>query len=156
VGPLARLWLSGEYRNGISAMDRIIARVLETRKIVSILNILIENLEPNIPMQKEYTLPEKADGKGLVDTTRGALAHYISIENKKISFYQLITPSVWNLSSQTGNMKGTAEMALMGTHVRNTQTPVEIGRVIRSFDPCVSCATHVYTGGELKGSFQVV
>lgn len=156
VGPLARMWLCGDYRNGISAMDRIIARVLETRKVVSIINILIDNLQPNIPMQKEYVLPDKADGKGLVDTTRGALAHYISIENKKISFYQLITPSAWNLSSQTGNMKGTAEMALMGTHVGNTQTPVEIGRIIRSFDPCVSCATHVYTGGELKGSFQIM
>lgn len=32
VGPLARMWLSGEYTRGISTMDRTIARVLETKK----------------------------------------------------------------------------------------------------------------------------
>lgn len=31
TGPLARQWLCGEYRNGISMMDRTIARVLEAR-----------------------------------------------------------------------------------------------------------------------------
>ncbi|MDD2480939.1 MAG: nickel-dependent hydrogenase large subunit [Lutispora sp.] len=29
VGPLARMYMSGDYRRGISAMDRTIARVLE-------------------------------------------------------------------------------------------------------------------------------
>ena len=44
TGPLARQWLSGEYRNGISTMDRIIARVLEAAKIARIINTLSEHL----------------------------------------------------------------------------------------------------------------
>jgi len=41
TGPLARMYISGGYRGGISTMDRMIARVLETRKICqSMMNML--------------------------------------------------------------------------------------------------------------------
>ncbi|OGO77345.1 MAG: hypothetical protein A2Y23_02945 [Clostridiales bacterium GWB2_37_7] len=99
TGPLARQWLSGEYRNGISTMDRTIARVLEARKIASIMNILVKNLIPGVSVQKEYTIPEIGIGKGLIDSTRGALGHWLKVNNQIISFYQIITPSAWNLST---------------------------------------------------------
>lgn len=156
VGPLARQWLSGEYRNGISVMDRTIARVLEAGKIASIINILIDNLIPDTFVQMEYVVPDQAEGRGLTDTTRGALGHWLTISNGMISRYQIITPSAWNLSTQTGDIKGTAENALIGSPIKNTDAPDEIGRIIRSFDPCVSCATHVFTGIEHIRSFQVV
>ncbi|MEY8352281.1 nickel-dependent hydrogenase large subunit [Lachnospiraceae bacterium 54-53] len=156
VGPLARQWLTGEYRNGISAMDRTVARVLEARKIVTVMNTLIDNLIPGVSLQEEYAVPEISMGRGLVDTTRGALGHWIYIENSKIAFYQIITPSAWNLSTQTEHMKGTAEQALIGAPVGRTDMPVEIGRIIRSYDPCVSCATHVFSRGKLVHKAQVV
>ncbi|MCR6546587.1 nickel-dependent hydrogenase large subunit [Dehalobacterium formicoaceticum] len=157
TGPLARLWLSGEYRNGISTMDRTIARVLEAKKIASIMNTLIENLIPGVSVQKEYTIPEIAVGKGLIDTTRGALGHWLRVNNQVISFYQIITPSAWNLSTRSNSdVKGTAEEALIGTPIRDINHPIEIGRTIRSFDPCISCATHIYTGGKHISTIQVV
>ena len=139
TGPLARQWLSGEYRNGISTMDRTIARVLEARKIALIINTLLENLIPGVSVQKEYSTPETAVGKGLIDTTRGALGHWLKINNQVISFYQIITPSAWNISTRSSNnMKGTAEQALVGTTIQNIENPVELGRIVRSFDPCIS------------------
>ncbi len=33
AGPLARMWINGDYRQGISVMDRHMARALETQKI---------------------------------------------------------------------------------------------------------------------------
>ncbi len=157
VGPLARQWLSGEYRNGISTMDRTIARVLEARKITKIISILIENLIPGVSVQKEYTIPTSSEGVGLIDTTRGALGHWLKIENGSISFYQIITPSAWNLSTRgNNNMRGTAEQALIGTIIRDFDNPVELGRIIRSFDPCVSCATHVFSQGECIKTIQVM
>ncbi|ADL04753.1 nickel-dependent hydrogenase large subunit [Lacrimispora saccharolytica] len=156
VGPLARQWLSGEYGNGISAMDRTIARVLEAKKIVEIMQTLIDNLIPGVPMQEEYEIPLQSSGKGLVDTTRGALGHWLYIENRTIAFYQIITPSAWNLSTQSNGMKGTGEQALIGAPVNQLEAPVEIGRIIRSFDPCVSCATHVFSGGKHRNTIQLV
>ncbi len=156
VGPLARQWLSGEYRNGISVMDRTIARVLEARKITQIMKELINHLIPGVPMQEVYQVPENSMGRGLIDTTRGALGHWLVIENQKIAFYQIITPSAWNLSTQTGNIKGTGEQAIIGATVDSVDTPVEIGRIIRSFDPCVSCATHVFSQGKPGSIIRVV
>ncbi len=157
VGPLARQWLSGEYKNGISLMDRTIARVLEAKKITIVIKTLLENIVPNIGVQEKYDLPSKSEGRGLIDTTRGALGHWVRTENKVISFYQIIPPTVWNFSPQDQNgYKGVTENALIGTPIQNTDNPVEIGRIIRSFDPCISCATHVYCAGQEIKSFQVV
>jgi len=157
TGPLARQWLSGAYKNGISTMDRTIARVLESKKIVQVMEILIKNLIPDVSVQSEYKVPQKAQGAGLIDTTRGALGHWMKIDNQKISFYQIITPSAWNLSTQScENMKGTAERALIGTIIENPDNPVELGRIIRSFDPCISCATHIYTGGKHINTIHII
>lgn len=156
VGPLARLWLNGEYRKGISAMDRTIARVIEADKIAEIIGVLLKQVVPDIPIQKEWQLPDTAIGIGLVDTTRGALGHWFKIQNKVLSFYQIITPSAWDFSSRDShNIPGTAEQALIGTPITNVDQPVEIGRILRSFDPCMSCATHVHMPGRESRTIQV-
>lgn len=145
-GPLARLWLSGEYRNGISTMDRTLARALEVVKVANILEVLLDHLIPDIDTQQKYEIPDTAVGAGLLDTTRGPLGHWLKIDQKLLSFYQVITPSVWNISSKGNDgQPGIAEAALIGTYVENEEQPVELGRIIRSFDPCVSCGTHIYT-----------
>lgn len=144
VGPLARMYLSGNYTRGISTMDRIIARVLETEKILNIMEEFLEKIIPSPSGQKIYEIPDSAYGIGLVDTTRGSLGHWCSILDKKIQNYNIITPSGWNLSPKDSlGLSGTVESALIGTHIENEKYPVEIGRIVRSFDPCVSCATHV-------------
>lgn len=156
VGPLARQWLSGEYRHGISMMDRTLARVYEAKKIVNVVNELLQHIIPGVSVQKEYVIPKTAQGKGLIDTTRGALGHWIKVDNEIITFYQIITPSAWNFSSSDGNYRGTAEQALINTPIQDTVNPIEIGRIVRSFDPCVSCATHVYIPGEEPKTIQVM
>lgn len=157
VGPLARMWLCGQYRHGISSMDRTLARVLEARKIADILLVLLENVIPGVCIQKEYEVPQSARGAGLIDTTRGALGHWIKIENRVLSLYQIITPSAWNLSTRgPDNLPGPGEKAMIGTKIRNPDAPVELGRIIRSFDPCVSCATHVYSNGNFVKTIQVM
>lgn len=144
VGPLARLMLTGEYTNGNSCMDRNTARVMETKKIVKIMENMTEKLELKPNNEKMYEIPERALGVGLVDTIRGALGHWVKIENKVIRNYNIITPSMWNFSPLDQNgTHGTAEKALIGTTVKDNENPIELGRIIRSFDPCISCATHI-------------
>ena len=156
VGPLARLWLAGEYNNGISTMDRIIARTLESRKIANILGTLVDNVIPGVVLQSEYDVPEAGHGVGLVDTSRGALGHWLKIENKLLSFYQIITPSAWNFSSEAGGIVGPAEKSLLGTVIADENNPVELGRIVRSYDPCMSCATHVHIPGRETKVWTVV
>lgn len=50
----------------------------------------------------------------------------------------------WKLPSKdVMNLPGAVEGALIGSTISNIKEPVEIGRIVRSFDPCVSCATHL-------------
>lgn len=144
VGPLARMILSGNYKNKISMMDRTIARVLESKKIIEIIEGLLEKVIFNELEQKIYEIPQVEKGSGLIDTTRGALGHWIGIKDQKIERYNIITPSSWNCSpTDSKGIKGVIEKALIGTEIQNTEEPIEIGRIVRSFDPCISCATHV-------------
>ncbi|WP_032121014.1 nickel-dependent hydrogenase large subunit [Clostridium amazonitimonense] len=144
VGPLARMYISGEYREGISTMNRIVARALEANKIANIMLQLLDRIVPKNSTNKAYNLSLNAVGYGFIDTTRGSLGHYVNIEEKEIKNYTIITPSTWNLSPKDSNgISGALEEALVGTYVDNPKNPTEIGRIVRSFDPCVSCATHV-------------
>lgn len=143
VGPLARMILTGEYTRGNSCMDRIIARVLETKKILELMLNLISLIQVLPNSQRTCLFPNKADGVGLVDTASGALGHWINIKDRRINYYNIITPSGWNLSPRDSNgTLGVVERALVGSAINDINNPVEIGRIVRSYDPCVSCATH--------------
>jgi len=86
---------------------------------------------------------------GLIEAPRGSLGHWVKIENKVISNYQLVVPTTWNASPRDEkNVAGPIEQALIGLPV-NPDNPVNIVRVIRSFDPCLACAVHlIHTDGE--------
>jgi hydrogenase large subunit len=144
TGPLARMLISGRYQGGHSCMDRNIARMLETELILNIMEHLTDRIELIPDSQRAFQIPISAEGSGFIDTTRGSLAHFISIKDKVIDHYNIITPSNWNLSpkDEQGN-PGVIERALIKTIIEDMENPVEIGRIVRSFDPCVSCATHL-------------
>jgi len=125
-------------------MDRTIARVLEVKRIIEIMEELLMRVILQPSQQGKYEFIGEIKGKGLVDTTRGALGHWIAIQNQRIQNYEIITPTSWNLSPEDSNgIKGVIEKALIGTNIENLKNPVEVGRIVRSFDPCVSCATHI-------------
>ncbi|WP_308282438.1 nickel-dependent hydrogenase large subunit [Clostridium estertheticum] len=146
VGPLARMILSRSYKNSISTMDRLIARVLEGKKLCEKMIIILESIEPIPAVQKKYIIPESAQGVGLCDAVRGALGHFLTIEKGVIKNCDIVTPTAWNLSPiDEMGQHGALESALIGTEIQNIKNPVEIGRIVRSFDPCISCATHVNT-----------
>jgi hydrogenase large subunit len=157
VGPLARMYLSGGYTRGISTMDRTIARVLEADKVCDIILNLLDKLKVEPTNQTQHQILDKAQGMGLRDTTRGALGHWIAIDDKKIKNYSIITPTVWNLSpTDSRGVKGVVEKALIGTHIEDSKNPVEIGRIVRTFDPCVSCATHVISNNNPDITIKIV
>ncbi|HCQ89309.1 MULTISPECIES: nickel-dependent hydrogenase large subunit [unclassified Clostridium] len=157
VGPLARMYISGVYKKDSSTMSRLVARVLEAKKVAETMESLLNIVELKAPSKKNFVIPEKAIGYGLQDTTRGTLAHFIGIEAKQIDKYTIITPSTWNLSPKDDKgVRGAIEEALVGSHIQDFNNPVEVGRIVRSFDPCVSCATHVVSKNASTVEIRVV
>ena len=91
------------------------------------------------------TWPDEAEGVGLTEAPRGALAHWIKIKKGAIDNYQLVVPTTWNGSPRDAKQQRSSfEASLIGTPVKNLEQPVEIIRTIHSFDPCLACAVHLY------------
>jgi len=157
VGPLARMWINGDYRKGISVMDRHIARALEAQKVANALSEWVVQLKPGGDVWTECSVPQSAQGYGLVEAARGALGHWVNIKNSKIENYQCVVPSTWNISPRDDKgVRGPIEEALIGTAVADADNPIEIVRVVRSFDPCLACAVHlIKPNGQMK-KFRVV
>ncbi len=79
---------------------------------------------------------------GMTEAPRGALAHWIKIDDYKIGHYACVVPTTWNASPKDKDSnKGPYEQALMS--LGGMATPLNIVRVIRAFDPCIACAVHV-------------
>ena len=157
VGPLARMWVNGDYRQGISVIDRHAARALEAKKIADAMEEWVLQLKPGQPACAESKLPDSAEGAGLTEGARGALGHWIKIVNKKIDNYQAVVPTTWNCSPRDDkDVRGPVEEALCGTRIVDTDNPLEVVRIVRSFDPCIACAVHlIEPSGEMK-KFRVI
>jgi hydrogenase large subunit len=138
-----------------STLGRTAARGLETRLVVHWMQEFYDGLLENIKGGEVKTFnperwdpqtwPSTAEGVGMSEAPRGALAHWIRIRDQQIENYQLVVPSTWNASPRDAQGQRSAyEESLIGTPVANLDQPVEILRTIHSFDPCIACAVHLY------------
>lgn len=144
VGPLARMYVNGDYRNGISVIDRLAARVFEAKKVADAMNGWLNEIVVGGSVYQYAATPSSANGIGLTEAPRGALGHWINIANSKINRYQVITPTNWNASPKDDfEQHGPIEQALIGTTIADVKQPIEVLRIIHSFDPCLSCAVHM-------------
>jgi hydrogenase large subunit len=154
TGALARMWVNGDYRTGISVMDRHLARAHETLKVAQAMLAWVDGLSTSGSVAVTANVPASATAMGLTEAPRGALGHWLQISKGQISHYQIITPTCWNASPRdNAGSLGPMEQALIGTPVTDLNQPVEVVRVIHSFDPCLSCAVHVMRPGEGKKIF---
>ena len=98
--------------------------------------------------------PQEGKGVGLYEAPRGALSHWMVVKNSKISNYQAVVPTTWNgcpRDSKAGH--GAYEQCMIDTKIKIPEKPLEILRAIRSFDPCLACATHLYDASGKTLSF---
>lgn len=98
------------------------------------------------------TWPNPCRGVGFAEAPRGALGHWMRIEDGKIASYQCIVPTTWNGGPRDGDGNiGPFEASLLDTPVADAKQPLEILRTLHSFDPCLACSTHVLSpdGNEL-------
>lgn len=153
VGPLARMTLLGRYNGGTSTMDRIYARSLEAFYISELVEEWLYKLKPGPAPINQKKQPILSEAIAATDAMRGALLHNAHIQNNTVEKYNIITPTVWNFSPKDEfGQRGPAEAALVGTVIPHPDMIFTVlGRIIRSFDPCLSCATHVldYKGNKM-------
>lgn len=164
VGPLARILVS--YQNNCnpkinrimdqmmdklklnlshfdSVLGRHAARLIECKVLVERCLEWMNMLDPSKPVFTTFETPDTCSGTGFTEAPRGALAHYLSIKNKRIDVYQCVVPTTWNCSPRDAKGKpGALELALKGTKIKDKANPLEATRIIRSFDPCLACAVH--------------
>ena len=137
-----------------STLGRTAARGLEAQwaagKMRYFMDKMIANIKSgdlataNVAKWDPETWPSSVKGVGFTEAPRGALGHWLKIENTKIANYQCVVPTTWNGSprDEQGNI-GAFEAALMNTKVERPDEPVEILRTLHSFDPCLACSTHI-------------
>ena len=137
-----------------STVGRMLTRALETQWLAERISPWLDELSANIAAGnltiadttkwQPSSWPATATGYGTTEAPRGALGHWVRISDQKIANYQIVIPSTWNGSPRdvAGN-RGAWEQALLGVPVHDAEQPLEILRVVHSFDPCMACAVHV-------------
>jgi len=126
-----------------SVMGRHASRALESGLMVDALGRWLQALRPDKPTSVPFTLPKRGQGVGLTEAARGALGHWLQIENGVVARYQCVVPTTWNCSPKDSRgVRGPVETALVGTSIVNEENPIEPVRIVRSFDPCLACAVH--------------
>ena len=159
VGPLARMLVAknsdllGLVGKGVKpgAVARHAARAIETKLVVDACyrwldQLLSEMTRPGFKIHDaaHYEPPKSGMGAGFYEAPRGALGHWVKIKDKKIDNYQAVVPSTWNASPRCEKKyRGQYEESLIGTPVPDPDNPINVVRVIRSFDPCLACAIHL-------------
>ena len=126
-----------------SVLGRHLSRAIGAALIADFLLEESERLTPGEPAMAQFEIPATAEGFGATEASRGALLHYIQVENHKIEKYGCVVPTTWNGSPRDDQGKpGAIESALVGTPVANPDEQIESVRIIHSFDPCIACAVH--------------
>ena len=143
-----------------STMGRTAARAFESKILADAMpgwyGALMANIKAgdvrtfNEKLWEPSTWPRHAQGVGFMEAPRGALGHWIVIDDGRITNYQAVVPSTWNAGPRDpAGVEGPYEAALKGQTIRDPKQPLEILRTVHSFDPCLACAVHVLDpGGE--------
>lgn len=141
-----------ELKDLSTTVGRNSARAIESAYIAEYIFKLVNTLVENIKYYDTKSweayefegLDAKTDGRVFLEVPRGVLAHFISIRNQKIAKYQVIAPTTWNATPKDSkDQRGAYEEALVGIVLEDPSRPLEVIKVLHSFDPCLACAVHV-------------
>jgi len=154
TGALSRLninWdlLDNELKNLInvqvpsySPFSNIVFQSLEIlcsiKRAIDILKEIIKtplNIKPSSEVK-----PKKSTGMGVVEAPRGLLFHKFSFDEKGYCTYaNVTTPTSQNLRTIEDCLK---EYVTAHLHLPKEELTRNIEKLIRAFDPCISCSSH--------------
>jgi Ni,Fe-hydrogenase I large subunit len=151
TGPLAEMLMAGRplfvervQAWGANVLLRQLARLGRPAVILPAIDQWLADMTVcKSPFFQDYAKRVTSQGYGLVSAPRGALGHWLKIQNGVVANYQVITPTAWNASPKDAQgVRGPWEEAMMGTVLQDVRQPLEVEHIVRSFDPCLVCTVH--------------
>lgn len=129
TGPRARADAFFNYKEkGVVAQH--VARAREMRMYLSRAIAILDELDTSAATLADFD--PRGTGKlgiGVIEAPRGTDIHMAQVKDGKTQFYSALVPTTWNIP--------TMGPATEGFHYKWG------AHVIRAYDPCLSCATHV-------------
>ena len=154
VGPLARVnlnqgQLSPSARQLLSDVgirwpcfnpyQSIVARAIEVVHAYEEALKLIQQYEPFSPARCEYQ-PRASKGVAATEAPRGLIYHRYQVdENGNITFAKIVPPTSQNQRQIESDLRVFLPSVLDRD---DTEVAMECEKLIRCYDPCISCATH--------------
>ena len=147
-GLLEALGAPGDFSIAQSTLGRTGIRQIETLYVAGLMREWVDELIEAVQSgdSEYFRAPTQITGKGtgFWEAPRGALYHSEEVKDGKITGYQIIIPSTWNLAPKNANGEnGPLEQALIGCPVGTIEKPINALRTVHSFDPCTACAVHI-------------
>ncbi|HML06015.1 MAG TPA: coenzyme F420 hydrogenase subunit alpha [Methanobacterium sp.] len=131
VGPRARAVKYGGF-SGKGTVAQHVARAMEMKSALSKCIAILDDLNTSAPANVG-NFDVRGTGKlgiGAIEGPRGMDVHMAQVgENGKTEFYSALVPTTWNIPTMGPATEGFHHE--FGPHV------------IRGYDPCLSCATHM-------------
>ncbi len=155
LGPMARITLSGDRlhptaaaaltRTGLAAeiavnpYRSIVARAIELVHATAVALDLIEAYEPPADPGRPWT-PGPGTAAWATEAPRGLIFHAYELDERGlIAHAQIVPPTSQNQAAIEADLAAFAPSVL---HLPRHEATHQIEQLIRSYDPCISCATH--------------
>ncbi|WP_297982905.1 coenzyme F420 hydrogenase subunit alpha [uncultured Methanobrevibacter sp.] len=129
TGPRARQdKFNGYKEQGVLAQH--LSRAREMKTYLSRAIAILDELDTSAPTLADFD-PRGTNklGIGVIEAPRGTDIHMAQVKDGKTAFYSALVPTTWNIPTMGPATEGFHHE--WGPHV------------IRAYDPCLSCATHV-------------
>ncbi len=147
VGPLARLNLAmpeedAEQLRGAPVSSSLLARTVELKQAAERAGSLISQLlSDGLHQESPVAIsPSTGAGTALIEAPRGVLLHSYRFDKQGVcSNANIITPTSINQAAIETSLKALVT-AMDGADYDQVKTSCE--RLVRCFDPCISCAVH--------------
>jgi len=145
TGPIARAMvnkvpiiksLHKRYKDAL--ITRIFSRTHEIALLLNQCKYLLDLIDPREPSStlESRLLAKDFDGIGVTEAARGSLIHKTEVREGKITQYEIIVPTQWNLSLGTKKEQGVSVKAMVGS-----ESTEEAAFIFRTFDVCSVCTT---------------
>jgi sulfhydrogenase subunit alpha len=117
----------------------LLARAIELVHTCDLAIELANSYQPQGPSHVEFTI-QPGEGVGVSEAPRGLLYHrYVVDEQGMIRFARITPPTAQNFAQMESDLWALAPTAI---NQPQEEASLTFEHLLRSYDPCISCATH--------------